>query len=349
MKRLLITLACAAALLALLVAPPLAGATGDLQPSPLTTFSTAPYGEFAAGMASDSHGNLIVSLTSWGYYDETTADPDIGEIWSVTPGGDQTLLATMDHLSAYGALMSVAIDDNDRVYVAVVDYGLPDSIGSGVFRLDNGELTRVVSLPSGSWPNGIAFHKGRLYIADSALSAIWRVRVDDGVATPTAPWFQSPLLAPSHAMSAFGIGANGVAFRGDTLYTVVSDYGRVVRVPLMSDGTAGSPSVLCKRPELRTGDGIAFDILGRLWIATNGSDATPSGGLYRVATDGTVTQIAKDPGWLNYPTTPVFGRTPASALTLYVLNGAYYSWADPTKFPPDIIPLQVGVPGLPLR
>ena len=96
-----------------------------------------------------------------------------------------------------------------------------------------------------------------------------------------------------------------------------------------------------------TADGIAFDLLGRLWVVTNGSDATPSGGLYRVSPTGAVTEIANDPGWLDYPTMPVFGRTLSSAFRLYVLNGAFNNF-DPKGKGPSIVALKVAVPGLPL-
>ena len=319
--------------------------TGGLQPTVLTTLPHGDGGAFAESMAADSHGNLYVSTTLWAV---TDVGDNTGELWRVAPDGDKTLVATMD-LSPYGMLVGVAVDGSDRVYVAVYDfsaeYGVPDSGigGSGIFRLDAElKLTRVALLPPGSWPNGIAFHKGRLYISDSARGAIWRVSVGDRVATPTSPWFQDALLTPTKVL-----GINGIAFKGEVLYAVVYDVGRVVRIPLKSDGTPGTPSVLCKRPELKTGDGIAFDVLGRLWITTNGVSANPAGALYRVSSAGATTEVFDDPAWLNYPTMPVFGRTMATATTLFVANGAYNGFYDGSS--PDIISLQVGVPGLPLR
>ena len=108
------------------------------------------------------------------------------------------------------------------------------------------------------------------------------------------------------------------------------------------DGTHGALKVLCRRPELKSADGIAFDLLGRLWVATNGIDETVSGGLCRVSADGCVTQLAQNPTWLDYPTSPVFGATCATRTTLYVANGSYNNGA------PNIISLDAGVAGLPL-
>ena len=106
--------------------------------------------------------------------------------------------------------------------------------------------------------------------------------------------------------------------------------------------------MVCERPELKTADGMAFDLAGGLWITTNSGStgASPSGALYRLAPGGGLITVADDPGWLNYPTTPVFGTTPRTARTLFIENGAYYDWADGTS--PDIRALRVGVPGLAL-
>jgi sugar lactone lactonase YvrE len=248
-------------------------------------------------------------------------------------------------------LVGVAVDRHDRVYVAVWDMGAGTTI-NGVCRLENGELDPVVALPEGSWPNGLAFHDNRLYISDSTLGAVWRVRVGSGVAAPEEAWVQNDLLAPGDPATdptVGGLGANGIAFRDDRLYVAVSDYGRIVRIPVRCDGSSGRPTTVCERAELRTADGIAFDIAGGLWIAVNSgtTGATPSGGLYRLTPCGRLTAIADDPGWLNYPTQPVFGTTPGTRGTLFVENGAFYGYEDGSA--PDIQSMHVGIPGLPLR
>src|SRR5665647_965189 len=142
---------------------------------------------------------------------------------------------------------------------------------------------------------------------------------------------------------------NGIAFRGERLFVSVPDYGRIVRVCVKDDGSPGAPSVISEQPELRSADGIAFDALGGLWIATNAgtTGASSGGGLYRLSPAAGVWRIADEPGWLNYPTAPVFGTTPGTLRTLYVENGAYFSFDD--LIGPDIRVLHVGIPGQPLR
>ena len=72
-----------------------------------------------------------------------------------------------------------------------------------------------------------------------------------------------------------------------------------------------------------------------------------SGGLFRLTPKGDLTTKADDPGWLDYPTTPVFGATGRTEKTLFVENGAYFSF-DLDGTHPDIQAVPVGVPGLPL-
>jgi sugar lactone lactonase YvrE len=353
MRRFVTILILAALALALLAAGAAAAGPGRAcapAPVPIATFSPGDWGAFAEGMAADSHGNLYVSLTVWGYYDEEIAESNFGEVWKVAPGHDPVRLARAD-LSPYGMLLGVAVDRCDRVYVAAYDMasGLTPN---GVYRLrSDGSLTQVVALPAGAWPNGMAFHDGRLYISDPALGAVWRVRLGSGVASPAAPWLQDDLLAPgdpSQDESMYGLGADGLAFRGDDLFVGVYDFGRIVRVHVRDNGSPGRPTAVCERPELQTADGMALDLAGGLWITTNGgtTGASPSGALYRLAPGGRLTTVADDPGWLNYPTTPVFGRSPSARCTLFIENGAYFNWADGTS--PDIQALRVGIPGLPL-
>jgi hypothetical protein len=113
-----------------------------------------------------------------------------------------------------------------------------------------------------------------------------------------------PLLAP-----VTNIGANGLAFWHRSLYVAVADTGRIVRVPLLGNGRAGTPVVIAHAKMLRTADGIAFD----------------------VRADG-----------LNYPTMPAFGTTCQTRTTLFITNGAFHGGT------PNLVTLDAGVPGLPL-
>ena len=260
MKRFIVTLTLAGALLVVL--PAAAQAGGSLgAPQAVVQFPSTAFGSFLESIAMDSHGNLFGSLTTWG------ADSNIGTICRISPSGPKSI-ATMD-LGPSGMLLGLAVDQQDTLYVALYQSA---GSGSAIFRIQpNGTMVKVVALPADSWPNGLAFHDGWLYITDSALAAIWRVHLGCGVASPTVPWLSDPLLAPGdpNTQAVAGIGANGIAFCGNQLYASVSDFGRIVRVPVRPNGSPGTLQTVCQRPELQTADGIAFDALGDLWIATN--------------------------------------------------------------------------------
>jgi sugar lactone lactonase YvrE len=358
MKTRLTLILMGALLLALLLACGAAAApahAATFTPRLVTSFSAGDYGSFAEGMAADRHGNLWVSLTSWGLYDDTVDPPlttsNIGQIWKVTPSGVATLKATVD-LTDSGMLLGVAIRQ-DHVFVALFDGGA-GTIPNGVYRLRrDGKFAQVVSLDEGVWPNGIAFHGRALYITDSTSGAIWRARIGSGVTTVSKPWLKDDLLAPGDPATdptKAGIGVNGIAFRGDHAYVSVADGARIVRVGVRKDGRHGSLHTVCEKPALLSADGIAFDATGGLWITTNHgtTGAAVSGGLFRLSPKGVLRTVADDPGSLNYPTTPVFGTTGHTHETLFIENGAYSSFnLDGTH--PDIQALRVGVPGMPLR
>ena len=345
MRRSLLGLALLAALAALLLAAGPAAATGA--PQPVATLPYGDFGSFAESMTADHCGNLYASLTLWGNMDPVT--DNVGQIWKIRPAGSATLVAEQN-ITPYGMLTGIVRDCVGRLYVGDVDFS--GESGSLIYRVGHdGSWTPVAQLEPGTFPNGLALHDGSLYVSDCALGAIWRVRLGYGLATPTAPWIQSDLLAPGDPEqdpSALGLGINGIAFRGCSLYGVVSDFGRLVRISVGRHGVARTPTVVCESPDLRTADGVAFDLYGRLWVTTNAGPTAdePDGALFRVSPSGDVRQIAVDPSAFDYPTQPVFGTTLATCTTLFIENGAYNGWSDGRA--PTVISLRVGVRGQPL-
>lgn len=266
-----------------------------------------PYGCFAEGLALGADGYLYASVTTWGEESNT------GQIARIAPiGGAKTAFGPS--IETPGILTGVAFDAQGRLYVASATFS--DENLPGVYRIDARSVTRVLTLPADSFPNGLAFRDGYLYVSDSALGAIWRTR-PDAKTTLDTPWLQNALLAPGRRPD--GIGANGIAFRPDGLYVAVSDAGRIVRIATLPNGTAGRISVLAERPELRSADGIAFDAIGNLWVTANYPD---SGRLLMLTTAGKLVVRADRPGWLDYPTQPVFVPS-TKTLGLYVENGSF--------------------------
>ncbi len=314
--RLMLLLVLSAALLAAAPTAVRAGSLASAQAAPaqLPVITTFNPGDFPESLAVDGKGNLYASL---GF---------IGEVVKVTPGGQQQL-AQLDVGSAGGLITGLAFDPAGNLYVA--DATFQASPPPGVFRIGaDGPVRRVATLPAGSFPNGLAFHDGDLYVSDSSLGAIWRLPPGG---TLTTPWLVNPLLAPKTS-----IGANGLAFWHGSLYVSVADSGTIVRIPISAGGQPGTPVVIAQSSLLRTADGIAFDVQGNLYIAVNDNR------LVQLAPGGTLAQLAAKNNGLAYPTMPAFGTTPATRTTLYLTNGALSNGT------PDIVALDAGISGLPL-
>jgi sugar lactone lactonase YvrE len=290
-------------------------ASAQAAPAKLPVITTFTRNHFPESLAIDRQGNLYASLDY------------IGQVVKVTPGGQQHLVASFD--VGKGFLTGLAFDRSGNLYVADATFEASPT-PPGVFRISaGGAVTRVATLPTFSFPNGLAFHNGDLYITDSSLSVIWRLPPGGKAAV----WLKSPLLAPK---TKFGIGANGLAFRRGSFYASVADFGTIVRVPFRANGQPGAPVVIARADLLKTADGIAFDVKGNLYITVNVNR------LVRLAPDGGLTVLAIRKNGLAFPDMPAFGTTPATRTTLYFTNGGFH------RGPPDIVAFDADVRGLPL-
>ena len=318
LRALIPVLSCAAIALTLSAAARSAPATrAGLPPPPHVVTSwpfTEPYGSFAEGMAFGRDGKLYASVTTW------TDLTNVGQVVRISPStGARTAFGGT--LESGGFLTGLAFDEHGRLYVAAATF--PQSADDplpGIFRVDpSGPPTRVVTLPADSFPNGLVFRDGELFVSDSNLGAIWRVTPTGSNQTLDTPWAEDATLLPGTGPDAKGIGVNGIAFRGNALYVAVSDAGRLVRIPIARDGSAGKVGIVLERDELVSADGIAFGVMGELWIVTNGPT---TGRLLLLLPGGQLVTVADQPDWLDYPTMPVFGSTRTIFGSLYVENGS---------------------------
>ena len=344
MHRRLAALATAAILLVAFSMPGPAAATarggGDspgarpLVPRVVATFPTGyEFDSFAESAAIDRDGNIYATVTIW-----KAETWNVGQVWKITPDGRMRQLGpNLD----VGILSGLAFDGDGNLYAGQITFDT-NGVPSGVLRIDpSGRATPVVTLPSGTFPNGLAFRDGDLYVSDSWNGAIWRTHPrGHGNVNLSTPWVKDPLLAV--ASSTGWEGVNGIAFQGDALYAVNADTGGVVRIPVRRDGSPGKPSLVASDAALVGADGIAFDADGGLWIASNHGDVPAGGAIVRMSRSGQLKVVASDPGWLDYPSQPAFGTRPGDRTTLYVVNGALNSGNC------NVIALDVGVRGQPL-
>ncbi len=129
-----------------------------------------------------------------------------------------------------------------------------------------------------SFPNGIAEDlRGNLYVTDSFQGTITRMAHDGSGRTV---WSSNPLLA-GNPSAPLPIGANGIAF--DLLfrhvYVANTSNRQIVRIAVRPDGAAGTTEVFADGSAIDQSqpttnallgvDGIAFDLLGNLYLAAN--------------------------------------------------------------------------------
>jgi sugar lactone lactonase YvrE len=279
-------------------------------------------GEFLEGIAAGRDGTLFISLQRV----DGSAD-----IVRVTKDGRQSTVA---RLPGVGTLAFTP----DGVLHATVIGGFNAEVPPQVWRITPaGVLELEASMPAGSQPNGITSDwLGNLYIADSALGTVWKLSPPAYV--PRA-WAVHPLLS-ADAQPPFFPGANGIKLFHGAAYVSVSDTGNIVRIPLLVDGRAGTPTVYAS--QLPTDD-FAFDWQGNLYATTH-----PFNTVVRLAPNGTRQVIADLSTGANGPTAAAFGKTWNDFTSLYVVtDGDYFNHliSGVPLTEPHLLRIDLGTPG----
>jgi sugar lactone lactonase YvrE len=242
-----------------------------------------------------------------------------GQIYAVTLQGEIEEIANTG-----GSILGLAVDVGGRVYAC-------DWHRAEVVRVDpeTGKVdvysTGAPDLPI-SDPNSVVFaDDGTMYLVGSENPAIFRVsRTGE-----TTVW-----------TTAVGGYPNGITLtpEGDAVVVVQShpdDYegGRVWRVPILGDGSAGSPEVMAELFHT-VPDGVAYDQDGNCYIAHYTPDR-----IDRIRPDGTVETIVEEweARYLNAPTNVAFCGPNLEFLAAACVGDEYLAIAD------------LGIRGQPLR
>jgi sugar lactone lactonase YvrE len=275
------------------------------------------------GIAFDKTGNLYVGIAS------------NGSIVKMAPNGDTSILTTIN--IGFGFLLGLATDAPGNVYAGVATFN-PET--HGVWKISkSGQQEVLATLPLTSLPNGLAFDKrGDLYVSDSFMGAIWRINSQGDVEM----WIADPLLLGDPSSPGFVVGANGIAFDKDgSLFIANTNYGRIVKVPVNPDGTAGSSEVVVEDMGLIGADGVAFDNHRNLYVTVNVLNQ-----IVKITPQGDIETIADQPENLDSPASVAFGTGNGERKNLFITNAAFFSTG--VEAGPSVWKINVDVPGRPL-
>jgi sugar lactone lactonase YvrE len=338
----------------------LAGGTGG-------TTAAAKAGEFPAfipmpgvsprGVAVDKVGNVYVSVG------EVRAGLEYMQIRKFTPAGEP--LSSVE--IGQGTIGGLMVTANGDLYIA-----LAAGSARGVYRLDREGLMEL--LPGSQqifFANGLAFDDvGTLYITESVSlppvsgqGGIWRIPRGG-----TAELCLRDLLLTGTGVlgQPVPIGANGIAYYHGNLYVTNTEKGTVLRMPVWPDGSVGLPEVwttlqevpespLAGAPLPVSGDGIALDVYGNLYVAVLTRSAIVRLNLLDKSQEtvaafrlpNTLPLYAP----LDFPASLFFGTGRGERMNIFVTNmGLGKVFVPPLPWAgPSLVKIDAGVPGRPLH
>ena len=263
----------------------------------------------------------------------------IGEIRKIAPDGTQSIHARLPidkpHSPCFGfiATMGGLEQDHDgNLYVSVASCTLADR---GVWKVAlDGTMTLLANLPGSALPNGIALHRGQLYVAD-AFGPIWRVPAAGGIAKV---WADDARLKPTP--NAPFPGPHSLRIFQSEIYVSNSDQGTILAIPIKLNGMPGRIRVHATLPDNLGCDDFAFDVRANLYCTTDPFDK-----LLRIFPDGSFEILLTAANGLDYPTAAAFGRHGQDRFNLYITNAAFPFFSATQR--PSLMRLHLEVPGWP--
>jgi sugar lactone lactonase YvrE len=204
--------------------------------------------------------------------------------------------------------------------------------------MENGAVTTLAS--GFAFPNGVAEDLlGRLYVADSFHGTITRMNQDGSNLTV---WSADPLLKGVGG-AGLPIGANGIAFDTFFQHVYVSNTSKrqIVRINVGPGWTAGAAEIFADGTTMDANallgaDGIAFDLLGNLYVAANAANE-----IQVLSHSGQLTARYSNPNLvprMDTTASPIFWGNQLFFTNLSLLDGGINS---------SVAVLQTPLPGLP--
>ncbi len=165
--------------------------------------------------------------------------------------------------------LGLATDDDGRIYWAIGALG-PGTSPPGIYRIPRQGGTATLLTPAdfpAALPDGIDIIGHKAYWTDAIMGTVNVTDINTGA---TRVWSNDPLLfgnpdACGGASFPAPLGANGISHYRNTIYVTNSNYGRVLRIPIKSNGDAGPVGIVAEScTDLGGLDGIATDSDGTL-------------------------------------------------------------------------------------
>lgn len=255
------------------------------------------------GLTVGADGNVYVA--TFGFNSQGPVG-GLGQLFVFHPSGQ--LLRQVGIAGSSSHLLGLAFHPTTGALL-VIDFGKGRVLKVNPFT---GQSSVFMTAP-GNNPglNGLTFDKdGNVYVTDSFQGTIWKTGPGGGAVTS---WVTDPLLLPSLVSGenlSPPFGANGAEFNneGTTMFVANTAYHFIVRIPLESDGTAGTPKIFVTG--INAPDGLAIDGDDNLWICANQEDeivvVDPTGRV--IAKRGDFNGVDQDgvPHGLLFPASPAF-------------------------------------------
>ncbi|GLY49814.1 hypothetical protein [Lentzea sp. NBRC 102530] len=225
-----------------------------------------------------------------------------------------TLPAPVEPVGGFSIASGLVRSWDGTFYIA---YAAGTADLTGVWRVrPGGNPERIAALPAAGLPNGMDVdpRTGDLYVADSALSVIWRVPAEGG--DPVA-WARGAELSPTGSL-----GVNGLKIHNGAVWATNTDQGTLLRIPLRGNG-----KITVKARGLAGADDFAFiDRRDTALVALNGSNQ-----VVLVEPDGSHSVVLDGQDGLQGPSTVVVrGRS------AYVASAAFVRQHDPNLLVADL-------------
>ena len=250
----------------------------------------------------------------------------------LAPLGQVVKIAEPEMVQSFGALPSpvadtytlgLAANAAGDIFVGVGASGPNPTPEPGVYRIPaaGGTAQLFASSTMMPFPNAIEVDGTTLYVTDSATGRILEISQAGNVKV----WLEDPMLAGDKSAcggtgAPFAIGANGIVSDANNRYVAVTDFGRIVRIPVLANGMAGTPVVHIEScADLQGADGIALEAAGSIVVVRNGPSLTMS----RISADGRQVTPIHVGAPLDGPASVVIegGATPRLVLT----SSAFFS------------------------